>query len=357
MRLAKTDREAARTALAELDSEAQARLCLEVRPEQRVELLMLVDRPEDVVPLFPDQELCFTARATGMSDAAFLLELATPRQVQACFDLDAWRSYDFDPARGNDWLDALVEAGPETIVRALEAIDPELWVLVYRSFAEVVVLGKEDEKPPGWLSVDGTVYWNLHGETDPARVEQVMRALLEHAPHLYWQLVYALVYELPAECEEWALRERDGRLADMGFPVLEQAMRVYRPLRPEQVPVGGDAGGADALVPMESLPRQLHGSLLAEALLKLPSGRAGDVLAYVLAVANSIAVADRMRLSDVDCVPLALEKAVRGIDLGLRELARVRAASPADVLDATAPLDLFRVGATLDPSLRPLPAE
>jgi hypothetical protein len=51
-------------------------------------------------------------------------------------------------------------------------------------------------------------------------------------------------------------------------------------------------------------------------------------------------------------VPRALEKAVRGIDTGLRELARARAQAPEQVLDRTAPIDLFRVGVTSDPSLR-----
>jgi hypothetical protein len=352
LRLVRADRDAARAALAALDPEAQARVCLEVRPELRVELLMALESPEEVVPLFPDQELCFTARATGMSDAAFLLELATPRQIQACFDLDAWSGLDFEPPRGGEWLDALVEAGPETVARGLESIDPEIWVLLYRSFAEVAVLGKEDEKPAGWLTVDGAVYWNLRDDADPSRVQQVVTALLEQAPHLYWQLVYALVYEQPAECEEWALRWRTGRLADQGFPDLESAMRAYRPLRPEEAPVW-EAPPAGALVTVETLPRQLQGSLLGEALAKLPAQRAGDVLGYVLAVANALAVADRMRLSDTDAIPHALEKAVRGIDRGLRELARVRNQPPADVLDRTVPLDLFRIGATLDPSLRP----
>ena len=71
----------------------------------------------------------------------------------------------------------------------------------------------------------------------------------------------------------------------------------------------------------------------------------------MLGVANSIAVADGLPLSERESVPRALEKAVRGIDTGLRELARARdQLPPAEILDRTAPLDLFRVGATLDPS-------
>ena len=72
----------------------------------------------------------------------------------------------------------------------------------------------------------------------------------------------------------------------------------------------------------------------------------------MLAVANTVAVADELPLSEPESIRLALAKAVHGIDRGLAELARVRERSAADVLDRTAPLDLFRIGATLDPTLR-----
>jgi hypothetical protein len=132
-------------------------------------------------------------------------------------------------------------------------------------------------------------------------------------------------------------------------------MRVYRPLPLEQVtdwvPPTPDGGIVESI----PLPRQLRGTLLGEALAKLASGRAADLLGYVLAVANSIAVADALPLSEPESVPRALEKAVRGIDTGLRELARARAQAPEEILDRTTPLDLFRVGATVDPSLKEKP--
>ena len=87
----------------------------------------------------------------------------------------------------------------------------------------------------------------------------------------------------------------------------------------------------------------------------LPESRAAEVLGWVLGVANSVAVADHLRLSESESIPKALEKAVRGIDRGLRELSTEQR-QPRDVLDATPPLHLFRVGATLDPEIGPPPA-
>ena len=90
LRLGRSDRAAARARLRELAPAELASLAQELRPESRSEFLMLVERPEDVVPLLPEAELVHTVRAGGMSDAAWLLELATPEQRVACFDLDCW---------------------------------------------------------------------------------------------------------------------------------------------------------------------------------------------------------------------------------------------------------------------------
>lgn len=357
LRLARSSRDAARAKLRGLDPERQVLLCLELRPELRSELLLLIDQPERVVPLLPEAELCATARVGGMSDAAFLLELCTPAQARACLDLDCWAPLRLEVDRALEWLDALVEAGPPTVARLFGEVDPEVWVLALRSITEVAVLGKEDDKPEGWLSVDGMVYWGPREGTDPARVEQLARALFDRSPADYWKLVYGLLFESSAECEEWGLRWRAGRLADLGFPEREQAMQLYRPLRPEDAPVWHYPGAESAVVEQRSLPRQLQSTLLGEALGRLPAQRAGDVLGYVLAVANAVAVADRRRLSESDTVPAALEKAVGGIDRGLRELSKLRGEPPEDVLDRTPPADLFRIAVALDPALKPPPPD
>ncbi len=335
-----------------MSNEAQARACQDLRLEARGEFLMLVEHPEDIVPLLPEAELVQTARASGMSEAAWLLELATPAQRIAAFDLDCWTGAELQVSRANEWIDALIEAGRPTLVKALGEIDLEILILTARTDTEVVVVGKEDEPPIGFFTPDGVVYFGTVPDVSPHRIHEISHALFAEDQPLYWRLVYGMLFESPAECEEYAFRWRANRLQDLGFPDVEQAMRVYRPLTVERITDWVSPEPGQALIDAANLPRQLRGTLLGEALSKLPAPRAADLLGYVLGVANSIAVADGLPLSESESVPLALEKAVRGIDTGLRELSRVRGQAPEEVLDRAAPLDLFRVGATVDPSLR-----
>jgi hypothetical protein len=88
---------------------------------------------------------------------------------------------------------------------------------------------------------------------------------------------------------------------------------------------------------------------------KLPAERSSEVMNSVLAVANSLAVANQLALMDDATAERSLALAVCGVERGLAEIARAQNRSLASVLDAIPPLDLFRVGATLDSNLRPQP--
>ncbi len=348
MGLARRDRAAAREQLRALVPDQLAELCQELRASLRSEFLMLLDHPEDVVPLLPEAEPAATIVAGGVFEGAWLLEVASPDQRVACIDLDCWRGYSLALPQLRDWIDALIEAGRPTLLRTLEELDPELWVLLMRDMADVTVIGKEEEPPDGWFTEDGVCYFGARSDEDYARVREIAQTAFSEAQPRYWQLVYGMLFESPSEIEEYALRWRSARMADLGFPEREQAMQAYRPLSSEAAPVWNVTHAEPgALVPYESLPQQLRGTLVGRALAELPADRAADVLGYVLAVANSLAVADYLALSDAESIPGAMAKAIADIDRGLAELAQVRGEEPHRILDQTKPMDLFRVGATL----------
>jgi len=356
MQLARRDRTAARAELRGLSFEQQAALCGALRPEVRGEFLLLVDEPEHVVPLLEPAELVVAVRGAGMSEGAWLLELATPEQRIACIDLDCWQSYELEPARVNEWIDALIEAGRPTLVHALEELDPEIWLLAFKSMVEVVVIGRDDVPPDGYFTEDGVCYFKAESDEAFARVREVAQTAFSEKQPRYWQLVYGMLYEFESECEEYALRWRTGRLADLGFPDIEAAMRIYRPLALDAAdvldPPVEQVARRHELVLTSELPGQYAETLLARALSELAPDRARDVVSYVLGVANTIAVADRMRLSEPETAPRALEKAVRGIERGLRELVAARGLPAHEILGRARVLDLFRVAATLDPDFK-----
>ena len=83
LKLARTDRRAAERELASLTPEEQATVVLEAPLSIRRQTLELLPEPEAVVPLLPEAELCYTCRAIGLEDAAWLLPMATDEQLVA----------------------------------------------------------------------------------------------------------------------------------------------------------------------------------------------------------------------------------------------------------------------------------
>lgn len=158
--LARKDRAKARAAVAALSLDEQTALVCDAPAPLRSEIFDLVPAPEAVVPRMPAAELCTTARALGLPEAGWLLDCATSEQLVAAIDLDAWKEFDFDRRRFNEWLVALSDAEDRTTLRAAQNIDLELLMLQLKACAQVVMKTQEDdwEPPAGGVTLDGVFY-------------------------------------------------------------------------------------------------------------------------------------------------------------------------------------------------------
>ncbi len=359
LRLARRDRAAAREVLDALSLEAQVALLCETPVARRAELLDLLATPERVVPELPDAELCFTVRAIGLADAAWLMAYATEEQIQICIDLDAWTSDDTpDRERMSEWLGALLEAGDEALLRAIHALDAELLMLWLADRLEVQLKPDDDpgwQPPAGGRTLEGQFYLIPRRAEDP--LEDVLRllGLLFHEDYwLYFRLLQSVTWESTPENEEFALRWRTGRLQDLGFPPRGEALAIYAMPRREEleslpdVPVASP-GAWQLPVWMPELPASVDPGLsLFRAAGELES-RARRAFFYAfVALANQVAVADRLPLGDAESLPKAIEKAARTASLGLDWLAERHGIGPAETLRRAPLVRLFRIGSRID---------
>ncbi len=360
--LARTDRDAARRALAEQSVEAQVELVCETPVARRAALIELLAEPEQVIPLLPEAELCFTVKAVGLESASWLLEHATAEQLVACLDLDGWEDAIPNRRSLDGWIGALQEAGEEPLLRGLQALDPELLTLYLKARVEVFLRSAGDndwQAPAGADTLDGQFFFRaLADGDDTAGIVALLRTLFEHDYWSYFRLLQSVIWELEPEVEEWALRWRAGRLEDLGFPPWEEAMGIYRYLPPDQL--GALPADAAPLAPtsrwqlpvwMPRLPASAQeGVLLFGTIAGLEEEERRTAFHALVALANKIAVADRLPLSDSESTPRAIAKAARFASAGLEFLASEQRLDPVEILRRT-PLDrLFRVGANLDPA-------
>jgi hypothetical protein len=314
------------------------------------------------VPELPVQELYFALREVGLADASELLELASPEQVRGFVDLDAWSGAEFSPERAGEWLDALADLGPEKLARAVEALDPEVVGLFLQRQLRVYDLSVEQppEEPEGHLYATPDTFYLLDvlpsGEAGK-RIERLIDWLYRADPELGRRMVMLARWELPAEMEELAYRWRSGRMADLGYVELYEALEVYRFLDPASVQVG--EGSADRVEPGEAttLPLALEGaageSFLAQALATIadPEERARLHTALALLV-NRVMAADRVGPADSTGARLALERTAAYLGLGLEFLGRGDPRRGGDALRTVAASRIFRVGVSLTLKLK-----
>lgn len=357
--LARRDRPAAVKAIAALDLDAQLALVCESPAARRAELLELAPQPEALIPRLPPAELCFTAKAVGLHDAGWLLEHATEEQLVACLDLDAWSANIPERGKLEEWLTALAHAGEDTLLRAARALDMELLVLEIRARARVTLKPNGDdswEPPVGAHTLDGQFYLEpLRDDDDFADLLTFLRVLFESDYWVYYRLLQGAQWELESDAEEWALRWRDGRLQDLGFPPAEDAKRVYAFLGPDQLAALPKAEALHAVgewslpVWMPNLPISRDQELaLFRALAQLPEEERRPHAFAFMALANRVAMADELPLGDAESMPIALEKAARVASRGLEHVAQANGVTLSEVLRHATLERLFRVGHQLE---------
>jgi hypothetical protein len=358
LELAKRDRAAAVRRLDALPLERQVELVCETPVARRAALLELLSSPEVVIPELPEAELCFTAKAVGLADAGWILEHASDAQMVACLDLDAWRELAPDRTTLDAWLVAFADAGPETLVRAAHALDPELVVLALKARIEVWLKPNDDDwvPPAGARTLEGQFWFRaLRDDDDLEEIETLLRSLFECDYWLYFRLVQGVIWELEGETEEWALRWRAGRLEDLGFPPWDEAIRIYGYLRASkraEIPPAGRVLDVDAWRLPIWLPRLPAGVdarfSIFRAFEKLPDEERRAAFYAFLALANKVAVADRLPLGDAESIPSAIEKAASVASRGLEFVSAENGLDATEVVRRVPLERLFRVGASLD---------
>jgi hypothetical protein len=205
-------------------------------------------------------EAYFAVKQLGASDAAPLLAHLSAEQVRALWDFEAWSGDGLRPSELLVWTQAFREAGPEALVRAFFALDREAAAALLARRLWVALKPKDDETAgpsegpplPEWVqdehidvaeTPDGR-FWIAARRSDASDDEPVdeeeRKAVLELVAELYrspdWDDAAGLLRlaeaDLPSDLEETALRFRNARLEDLGFPAPDRAREVYAPVDP-----------------------------------------------------------------------------------------------------------------------------
>jgi len=335
------------------------------RTSRRAEALLELPNAEAIVPTLPVQDLYYVIKEVGLADAHDLLALASPAQVRGFLDFDVWEREKLATARAAEWIDALIDLGPDKLGAAMRAFDVELPSLWLAQHARVYDLSLGEAPPEDtehllWPSPDRFFLVEITAEGSAARTtERLLDHLYRADPELGRRVIMGARWELPSELEEMSYRWRSGRLADLGFVDYYEALEIYKYLDPQSVRVGEDTARPEPQ-PAEGEPASALPAPLAEAIgeqtffhraMNALGPKEPDETARIsqnlVTLANQVMAADRIDPADLDGVRGALERALGYLSMGLEYVSRGDLGRAEEALRTIALVRLFRVGVSL----------
>lgn len=301
------------------------------------------DAPEIVEALAvqPFALMVRTLQSEGRLD--LVLPHATAEQLTGVLDLCAWKGDRVNMLEARGWLLAIADlrggadAPRGKLIDTIYDMDPEMWILALAPLTAIAEIDAEDDASAQmlieqmgalhtWETPDG---FHIIGVPD----DEFGRAGLRILKHIYddnleegRKIVTRVKYGLHSENEENLYRWRQGRLADLGFPTLEDAMKLFAPVpRAEVLP--DKLEDLDELEPPPRAPTtelpirwREGGELLRRVMAQLESGAHGERSREFLLLVNELMIAQRMEPGDAEGQARAIHQAQATLGLGLELL-------------------------------------
>jgi hypothetical protein len=338
---------------------------------RRADALFASSDPVSAIRALPPDEFFYVIHELGFPEAMEVFVHGTPLQVQAVLDFSIWERDRVALEKSDDWLAALVEAPPEALGRWAQGLDVELLALLIRQRATVhdLSLEEEPEEPEGvlWNTPDRLFAIELGGSPDQVRVTQhLLDSLYRYSPTMMRRLLVGVRAESDTELEETAFRWRSGRMADLGFVDVNEALAVYQELDPASVRVGEEPAPSprprgepadDAFLRLPAvMTERLSGKTpFARALAGLQDREElADLHFALVALANRTLSADRVTPGDDEAVRAVLERVSATLDLAVEFLARGNGEREVAAVRGVPLQTLHRLGVSLTGKLRRL---
>jgi hypothetical protein len=315
--------------------------------KKRMDLILMSSRPEELTRAIPPEDLVLSIKDLGDMDAVPILEMSSNRQLNYLFDLELWIREGMDLGRLLHWIEILFECGNPRVLQWLDSVDFELLVLFFER--SVLLLERDElESLPDRLSgrvhsPDNTHYLLVKLGANYGLLKNFIDLIFAEVPDLFFALTGNLGTTPLAEVEELAYRWRTGRLADRGWPDLDEALLMYQPTEPDQVRPRDRLPFGMADPPRFPLEHRNTGELLQAGVARLEDNPKNIVASQMANLINRMIIAGGMIPGETESLKRASEHVKGGLEIGLTLLGATEADASARLLKGVPLVDVFRV--------------
>ena len=318
-----------------------------VPAKEKMDLILSDPNARRLTASLQPQEFFWLIKEIGESDALGLLQLASAEQCVFIFDIELWEGWVFSEEKACHWLAYFMEGGEPRIHELLNYLDFEFLQLFLAR--ELVVGGgigdhsDDEERFDDYdLTLDGVFLLSFKNPKHSQLIGAFLSMLIKLDNPLYTALMEGIKGDVDLELEEQCQRFRTGRLEDLGFPPLDEALSIYARVNPATFELQGDkdlspAGEGGSLLPLTSR----EDTLLFRALSLADSQNIVQELNYLV---NSALVAEGGAFREPEAMVGILERVCGYLNIALEMLSGGDEQKAATLLSGEQLKRLFQLG-------------
>jgi hypothetical protein len=293
------------------------------------------------------QEFFWLMKEIGEADALGLLQLASADQCLFILDMELWEGWTFSEEMACHWLTYFMEGGEPRIHELLNYLDFEfLQLFLSRELRVGGGIGdhsNDEERFDDYdHTFDGVFLLSFKNPKHSQLIGSFLSMLIKLDNPLYTALMEGIKGDVDLELEEQCQRFRTGRLEDLGFPPLDEALAIYARVNPDTFELHGDknlrhAGEGGSLVPVVTHDDTLFYRALALA----DSNTLVQELNYLV---NSALVAEGGAFKEPEAMMGILQRVCGYLNIALEKLAAGNEQQAAEILAGEPLKRLFQLG-------------
>jgi hypothetical protein len=335
------------TAFHKLNIDAKRSYLRSADPKEKLDLIMADPDARRLTAAMEPQEFFWLVKEIGEADAVEILQLASPEQCVFILDMELWYGWNFSEEKACHWLAYFIAGGEQRVHELLKHLDFEfLQIFLGR---ELIVGGgigdlEDDEERFADYdhTFDGVFMLKFKNPKHSQLIGSFISMMIKLDNPLYTAVMESIKDDVDVELEEECLRFRAGRLEDLGFPPLDEALSIYARVNPATFELHHDK----VLVPAEDVaslvPLSAGGdNLLFRALALLNSPVIVQELNYLV---NSALVAEEGAFQDAEAAAGILERVIGYLNIALEAITRGDVQQAATVLESERLKRLFQLG-------------
>jgi len=316
-------------------------------PTERVALILGDPDDKKLTRGLHPQELYWLFKEIDTPDAMELLALANPQQCLFILDMELWKGWSFEEDKAVEYLGYILRGSEEHFLELLPHLDFNLLSLLLGR--ELVVAGgigdlnTDEERQTDWDHTFDDVFLIKFKNPKHAQViGSFLELVCRFDNSLYTALMESVSGEVDIESEDECYHIKSGRLADLGFPPLDEAREIYSRINPATFTPGHSkvlvqTGEATTLPAMF-----LTGTTFLErVMLRMDSELFRMELNYLI---NTALVADQAHLVDTEYMKSVVERVYGYLNIALEYLCQGNEAKGAEILSGEYLKNLFRLG-------------